>query len=230
MGQVKNFFVNYRRRFNLDEVLQEWEAEQGTRAPNGDSAASGEEGKNSSTAPSGKSTDEEDEEVRRRHSCSVTITRTTRRYLWLRPLLSAGSGDLIGGVARRLLCFFGSGSGDIQCLLVLLPPSAPSPLATLPPGHALPTPPASTPPAAGPLPAAPAHPAAAPASHSPIQPPAPPPQPPPRRPHDPLWQPRGLGSKLGPAALRPGCPVRDGLVLLRPLGGHEGNGSHRSPT
>ncbi|KAE8299964.1 REST corepressor 3 [Larimichthys crocea] len=61
-GQVKNFFVNYRRRFNLDEVLQEWEAEQGTQAPNGDSATSGEEGKNSSTTPSGKSTDEEDEE------------------------------------------------------------------------------------------------------------------------------------------------------------------------
>lgn len=28
MVQVKNFLVNYRRRFNLDEVLQEWEAEQ----------------------------------------------------------------------------------------------------------------------------------------------------------------------------------------------------------
>ncbi|XP_027872659.1 REST corepressor 3 [Xiphophorus couchianus] len=62
VGQVKNFFVNYRRRFNLEEVLQEWEAEQGTQAPNGDSATSGEEGKNSSTPPSGKSTDEEDEE------------------------------------------------------------------------------------------------------------------------------------------------------------------------
>ncbi|CAL1602709.1 unnamed protein product [Knipowitschia caucasica] len=62
VGQVKNFFVNYRRRFNLEEVLQEWEAEQGTRAPNGDSAPGGEEGK-SSTPASGKSTDEEDEEV-----------------------------------------------------------------------------------------------------------------------------------------------------------------------
>lgn len=30
--QVKNFFVNYRRRFNLDEVLQEWEAEHGVEA------------------------------------------------------------------------------------------------------------------------------------------------------------------------------------------------------
>ncbi|XP_060685234.1 REST corepressor 1 isoform X3 [Hemiscyllium ocellatum] len=29
--QVRNFFVNYRRRFNLEEVLQEWEAEHGSR-------------------------------------------------------------------------------------------------------------------------------------------------------------------------------------------------------
>ncbi|XP_072424645.1 REST corepressor 1 isoform X2 [Chiloscyllium punctatum] len=32
--QVKNFFVNYRRRFNLEEVLQEWEAEHGSREEN----------------------------------------------------------------------------------------------------------------------------------------------------------------------------------------------------
>ncbi|XP_064802969.1 REST corepressor 3-like isoform X2 [Oncorhynchus masou masou] len=62
VGQVKNFFVNYRRRFNLEEVLQEWEAEQGTGTPNGDTATSGEEGKISSNTPSGKSTDEEEEE------------------------------------------------------------------------------------------------------------------------------------------------------------------------
>lgn len=29
MVQVKNFLINYRRRFNLDEILQEWEAEHG---------------------------------------------------------------------------------------------------------------------------------------------------------------------------------------------------------
>lgn len=75
VGQVKNFFVNYRRRFNLDEVLQEWEAEQGTPATTGDSATSGEEGKNSSTTPSGKSTDEEDEEVR---APPAVITLSTR--------------------------------------------------------------------------------------------------------------------------------------------------------
>ena len=73
VGQVKNFFVNYRRRFNLEEVLQEWEAEQGTRAPSGDSATSGEEGKNSSTTPSGKSTDEEDEEVRRSSAAHLSM-------------------------------------------------------------------------------------------------------------------------------------------------------------
>lgn len=41
VGQVKNFFVNYRRRFNLEEVLQEWEAEQGTQASNGDASTLG---------------------------------------------------------------------------------------------------------------------------------------------------------------------------------------------
>lgn len=33
--QVKNFFVNYRRRFSIDEVLQEWEAEHGKEEANG---------------------------------------------------------------------------------------------------------------------------------------------------------------------------------------------------
>ncbi|XP_016067711.1 PREDICTED: REST corepressor 1 isoform X1 [Miniopterus natalensis] len=35
--QVKNFFVNYRRRFNIDEVLQEWEAEHGKEETHGPS-------------------------------------------------------------------------------------------------------------------------------------------------------------------------------------------------
>nr|XP_039319388.1 REST corepressor 3 isoform X3 [Saimiri boliviensis boliviensis] len=61
VGQVKNFFVNYRRRFNLEEVLQEWEAEQGTQASNGDASTLGEETKSASNVPSGKSTDEEEE-------------------------------------------------------------------------------------------------------------------------------------------------------------------------
>ncbi|KAM4772130.1 REST corepressor 3 isoform 1-T1 [Rhinophrynus dorsalis] len=61
VGQVKNFFVNYRRRFNLEEVLQEWEAEQGTQASYGDASTLGDDTKNTSHVPSGKSTDEEDE-------------------------------------------------------------------------------------------------------------------------------------------------------------------------
>lgn len=77
VGQVKNFFVNYRRRFNLDEVLQEWEAEQGTPAATGDSATSGEEGKNSSTTPSGKSTDEEDEEGQITSSAAATSSSSS---------------------------------------------------------------------------------------------------------------------------------------------------------
>lgn len=66
IGQVKNFFVNYRRRFNLEEVLQEWEAEQGTQASNGDASTLGEETKIASNVPSGKSTDEEEEKRRHR--------------------------------------------------------------------------------------------------------------------------------------------------------------------
>ncbi|XP_069090052.1 REST corepressor 3 isoform X2 [Pleurodeles waltl] len=61
VGQVKNFFVNYRRRFNLEEVLQEWEAEQGTQTSNGDTSTLGDDTQSASNVPSGKSTDEEDE-------------------------------------------------------------------------------------------------------------------------------------------------------------------------
>ncbi|XP_010891223.1 REST corepressor 1 isoform X2 [Esox lucius] len=45
--QVKNFFVNYRRRFNLDEVLQEWEAEHGMEG-----ASKGGEEEKMDTSPS----------------------------------------------------------------------------------------------------------------------------------------------------------------------------------
>ncbi|XP_055000265.1 REST corepressor 3 isoform X1 [Sorex araneus] len=64
VGQVKNFFVNYRRRFNLDEVLQEWEAERGTQASNGDASALGEETRGACHEPPGKSADEEEEAPR----------------------------------------------------------------------------------------------------------------------------------------------------------------------
>ncbi|KAK0133427.1 REST corepressor 3 [Merluccius polli] len=66
VGQVKNFFVNYRRRFNLEEVLQEWEAERGSHARSTDGPPGG-AGRVTNPNPnsantSGKSTDEDDEE------------------------------------------------------------------------------------------------------------------------------------------------------------------------
>ncbi|XP_071753284.1 REST corepressor 3 [Centroberyx gerrardi] len=94
VGQVKNFFVNYRRRFNLEEVLQEWEAEQGTRAPNGDSATSGEEGKNSSTTPSGKSTDEEDEEGQVTSSGASPAASSSSSSSVQTPVTSSASSSL----------------------------------------------------------------------------------------------------------------------------------------
>lgn len=64
--QVKNFLVNYRRRFNLDEVLQEWEAEHGLEAGDG-----GEEDK-MEISPA-----EEDEDI------TSTDIKEVRRFLWL---------------------------------------------------------------------------------------------------------------------------------------------------
>lgn len=52
--QVKNFFVNYRRRFNLDEVLQEWEAEHGVESS--DAAKNSEEEKMEVTPEDGATT------------------------------------------------------------------------------------------------------------------------------------------------------------------------------
>ncbi|TDH15583.1 hypothetical protein EPR50_G00010260 [Perca flavescens] len=187
LGQVKNFFVNYRRRFNLDEVLQEWEAEQGTRAPNGDSATSGEEGKTSAT-PSGKSTDEEDEEVQ------VTSSGAS-------PAASSSS-------AQVAMTSSTSSSSSLH---------QPPPAAALPAGHALPAPPAPASPAAGSFPAAAAHAAPAAAAHPPLQPAAPPSQPPPACSHEPRRQPGGVGSELRPATPRHGRPPIRRLVLLPPL-------------
>uniref|UniRef100_A0A665U2N2 REST corepressor 3 n=1 Tax=Echeneis naucrates TaxID=173247 RepID=A0A665U2N2_ECHNA len=98
---------------------------------------------------------------------------------------------------------------------------SPSPPASFSSGHALPAPPAPTPPAAGSFPAAPPHPAAAPTPHPPIQPPAPPSQPTPSRPHDPWWKLGRVGFKPRPAALGPGhSPIRHGLILLPALMKH----------
>ncbi|XP_077776277.1 REST corepressor 2 isoform X4 [Podarcis muralis] len=60
VAQVKTFFVSYRRRFNLEEVLQEWEAEQeggGPAAPQGSSPSQDQKSSSASLA----SSEEEDE-------------------------------------------------------------------------------------------------------------------------------------------------------------------------
>lgn len=64
MAQVKTFFVSYRRRFNLEEVLQEWEAEQegvGLVVPPGGSPSQDHKSSNAASLASS----EEEDEVRR---------------------------------------------------------------------------------------------------------------------------------------------------------------------
>lgn len=56
---MSSFFASYRRRFNLDEVLREWQAEQEVQA------GTTEEGKGVAAAGGGVSGSTEDEEVRR---------------------------------------------------------------------------------------------------------------------------------------------------------------------
>lgn len=83
--QVKNFLVNYRRRFNLDEVLQEWEAEHGVEA--GDVGDKGvEEDKMDDKmevcpAEEEEVTVKENKEVRRSCSCLLQILRCSTEIL-----------------------------------------------------------------------------------------------------------------------------------------------------
>lgn len=63
LTQVKTFFVSYRRRFNLEEVLQEWEAEQ-----DGAPTAPGPPEEPRRAAPVPAPALEEDDEVRQQNS------------------------------------------------------------------------------------------------------------------------------------------------------------------
>ncbi|KAG7236919.1 hypothetical protein INR49_000108 [Caranx melampygus] len=190
VGQVKNFFVNYRRRFNLEEVLQEWEAEQGTRAPNGDSATSGEEGKNSSTTPSGKSTDEEDEEGQVTSSGASPAASSSSAQT---PVTSSTSSSSASSL-HQPPPFCGRPSQPRPPYIVS--PAPPTAGRFLQPRPTLQQPP--------PLirPSNPCPRASTPATCT----------------HEPRRQPRGVRLKLRPAALGPGHPpIRDGFVLLPPL-------------
>lgn len=64
---MKNFLVNYRRRFNLDEVLQEWEAEHGM-----DEGDGGEEDKMEDKMDASPA--EEEEEATSKEAKEVIIT------------------------------------------------------------------------------------------------------------------------------------------------------------
>ncbi|XP_075043803.1 REST corepressor 2 [Mixophyes fleayi] len=72
-SQVKTFFISYRRRFNLEEVLQEWEAEQDVPPPTVPMDSS------SKNSGSSHNTSEEDDEVQITSisSSSQTVTATT---------------------------------------------------------------------------------------------------------------------------------------------------------
>lgn len=71
--QVKNFFVNYRRRFNIDEVLQEWEAEHGKEETNGPS------GQKPAKSPDGTlKVPEEEEEVSLQQLALLCQSRPSR--------------------------------------------------------------------------------------------------------------------------------------------------------
>nr|XP_033812908.1 REST corepressor 2 isoform X1 [Geotrypetes seraphini] len=59
LAQVKTFLVSYRRRFNLKEVLQEWEAEQELQGNSGNAVVSAGDSRSSSTSLA--SSEEEDE-------------------------------------------------------------------------------------------------------------------------------------------------------------------------
>ena len=70
--QVKNFLVNYRRRFNLDEVLQEWEAEHGMEGGQGGGEEDKMEKMEVCSAEEEVAT-KETEEVRRSYFCLLQI-------------------------------------------------------------------------------------------------------------------------------------------------------------
>ncbi|XP_063800990.1 REST corepressor 2 isoform X2 [Pseudophryne corroboree] len=72
-SQVKTFFISYRRRFNLEEVLQEWEAEQDVPPPTVSPDSS------SKNSGSSQNTSEDDDEVQITSisSSSQTISSTT---------------------------------------------------------------------------------------------------------------------------------------------------------
>ncbi|XP_044126402.1 REST corepressor 2 [Bufo gargarizans] len=70
-SQVKTFFISYRRRFNLEEVLQEWEAEQDIAPSNAPMNSTSKSTDTSQTAP------EDEVQITSVSSTTQTVTITT---------------------------------------------------------------------------------------------------------------------------------------------------------
>jgi hypothetical protein len=187
LTQVKTFFVSYRRRFNLEEVLQEWEAEQ-----DGAPAAPVPMEEARRGAPVPAPTLEEDDEVRK--ACEKRAGRHCHCY------------------KSSFLTPFSPSGPDHICLNICAPIS--TPCATTPSTTHLPIPatsiaeatpaygshsaPPATPTPAGPFPAAPAGPQPAPTTSHPPSSGCLPPQCPPwlSTPTNSDWSPSGASSTL----------------------------------
>lgn len=195
LTQVKTFFVSYRRRFNLEEVLQEWEAEQ-DGAPG--APVPMEEARRGAPLPAPAL--EEDDEVRRGEDTLQRREERNRR-------------DWAEGGKEPGLSLFSLLSGpDYICLNVGAPIGAPCTTPSSTSHLAVPAAPAAeatfahgshsassaTPTPAGPLPPAPAGPQPAPTTpHPPCSGCLPPQCPPwPSAPTHPDWSPSGASSTL----------------------------------